>query len=279
MEEIEMKELAHADPATVRASIRRGDWERPTTGLCLGYLQANMAILPSDLALDFLAFCQRNPRPMPLIEMLAAGDPVPHAVAPGADVRTDLPRYRVYRHGEMAAEPVDIRELWRDDLVTFLLGCSFTAEAKLLEAGVRLRHMELRQSVPMFKTSIAAEPVGPFHGPMVVSMRPIRSDQLELACRVTADYPLAHGGPIHTGDPTEIGVADVMNPDWGDPIEVLDNEVAAFWACGVTPQAVIMAARPDFAITHAPGHMFITDVRDGEIWRREPVLAGSALDN
>ena len=276
MNEVGLQELAHADPATVRGRFRRGEWDRPTTGLCLGYLQANMAILPSDLAPDFLAFCQRNPRPMPLIEMLAAGDPVPHAVAPGADVRTDLPRYRVYRHGEMAAEPLDIRELWRDDLVTFLLGCSFTAEAKLLEAGVRLRHLELRQSVPMFKTSIATEPVGPFHGPMVVSMRPIRSDQVELACRVTADYPLAHGGPIHTGDPTEIGVADVMNPDWGDPIQVLDNEVAAFWACGVTPQAVIMAARPDFAITHSPGHMFITDVSDGAIQGRQPGWTGAA---
>jgi len=268
-----MKELTHADPATVRARIRRGEWDRPTTGLCLGYLQANMAILPRDLAADFRAFCERNPRPTPLIEMLNPGDPVPHGVAPGADVRTDLPRYRVYRHGEMAAEPTDITDLWREDLVTFLLGCSFTAEAKLLEAGVRLRHLELGQSVPMFKTSIATEPAGPFHGPTVVSMRPIRKDQLELARRVTAEYPLAHGPPIHAGDPAQIGIADLMSPDWGDAIEVQEDEIATFWACGVTPQAVIMATRPQFAITHAPGHMFITDLGDAEIKGRQPVQA------
>lgn len=267
-------EFAHADPASVRARIRRGEWDRPTTGLCLGYLQANMAILPGSLAADFRAFCERNPRPTPLLEMLEPGGAVPHAVAPGADVRTDLPRYRVYRHGEMTAEPTDITELWREDLVTFLLGCSFTAEARLLEAGVRLRHLELGQSVPMFRTSIATVPAGPFHGPMVVSMRPIRNDQQELARGVTAGYPLAHGAPIHAGDPAQIGIADLARPDWGDPIEVGGDEVAMFWACGVTPQAVIAEVRLELAITHAPGHMFITDVRDSEIRGRAPAPVG-----
>lgn len=271
-----MNDLAHAEPVAVRALMRAGKWDRPTTGLCLGYLQANMAILPQELASDFLAFCERNPKPTPLIEMLDPGDPVPHGVAPTADVRTDLPRYRVYRGGELADEVTDISGLWRDDLVTFLLGCSFTAEAKLLDAGIRLRHIELGQSIPMFKTSIATQPAGAFHGPTVVSMRPIRRDQLELARRVTADYPLAHGGPIHAGDPNEIGITDLMRPDWGEALAVQADEVATFWACGVTPQAVIMAARPAFAITHSPGHMFITDVRDSVIRGKMPSLAGAA---
>ena len=269
-----MTDLSRANPREARQLIRSGAWTKPTTGLCLGYLQANMAILPRELAGDFHRLCLTNPRPMPLIDVTQPGDPVPRRVAPEADLRTDVPRYRVYRHGLFDQEVADIQDLWRDDLVAFLLGCSFTAEAKLLEAGVRLRHMELGQNVPMFKTSIDCAPVGVFSGPMVVSMRPIARDQLELATRVTAEYPLAHGAPLHLGDPGEIGITDLRSPDWGDPIEPLPDEVPVFWACGVTPQAVIMSVQPEFAITHAPGHMFITDVPDTEIRGREPELAG-----
>lgn len=271
-----MTDLAHTHPREVRQLFRSGQWTQPTTGLCLGFLQANLAILPHDLADDFHQLCVANPRPMPVIDVTRPGDPVPRRVAPEADLRTDLPRYRVYREGRLDTEVTDISDLWRNDLVAFLLGCSFTAESKLLEAGVRLRHIELGQNVPMFRTSIECIPAGVFRGPMVVSMRPIARDQLDLASRVTRDYPLAHGAPLQVGDPGSIGIEDLRSPDWGDPIEPLPDEVPVFWACGVTPQAVVMAVRPDFAITHAPGHMFITDIPEAEIRGREPEAAGIA---
>jgi uncharacterized protein YcsI (UPF0317 family) len=179
----------------------------------------------------------------------------------------------VYRRGEVVAEPTDVRDLWRDDLVAFLLGCSFTAEAALLAAGVRLRHLELGRTVPMFTTSLECAPAGRFHGPVVVSMRPIASDQVELATRVTAEYPLAHGAPLHAGDPPAIGIADMSRPDFGEAIAPLPDETPVFWACGVTPQAVLMAVRPDFAITHAPGHMFVTDVTDAAIRGRRSLAS------
>ena len=268
-----MEDLTHGHPADARRAIREGRWDRPTTGLCLGYLQANLAILPRDLANEFQAVCEANPRPMPLLDVTDPGDPHPRRVAPGADLRTDVPRYRVYRDGEVAAEVTDIRDRWRDDLVAFLLGCSFTAEGRLLEAGVELRHLELGRSVPMWRTSVEVQPAGRFHGPVVVSMRPIKLSQLELVASVTGELPLAHGGPLQVGDPERIGVTDLAHPHWGDPILPLEDEVPVFWACGVTPQALIMAARPEFAITHAPGHMFITDVRDAAILGRQPTLA------
>ena len=268
-----MTDLSEVQPSVARRLIREGGWDRPTTGLCLGYLQANLAILPRALADEFQAVCEANPRPMPLLDVTDPGDPRPRRVAPEADLRTDLPRYRVYRNGEVAAEVTDIRDLWRDDLVAFLLGCSFTAEGRLLEAGVRLRHLELGQGAPMWRTSIEVQPAGRFHGPVVVSMRPIKASQLELATRVTGQLPLAHGEPVQVGDPERIGITDLAHPDWGDPILPLEDEVPVFWACGVTPQALIMAAKPEFAITHAPGYMFITDVRDDAIMGRGPTLA------
>lgn len=272
-----MPDLAHAKPAEVRRLIREGGWNRPTTGLCLGYLQANLALLPRELACEFQAVCETNPQPMPLLDVTDPGDPQPRRVARNADLRTDVPRYRVYRFGELAAEVTDIRDLWRDDLVAFLLGCSFTAEGRLVEAGVRLRHLELGQSVPMWQTSIQVEPAGRFRGPVVVSMRPIKKSQLELANRVTSELPMAHGGPIHEGDPERIGITDLAHPHWGDAILPLEDEVPVFWACGVTPQALIMVARPELAISHAPGHMFITDVHDAAIRGRQPALAPGLL--
>lgn len=267
-----VEDLARAHPYDVRRLFRSGELEGVTSGLCLGYLQANLAVLPVEAAGEFREFCGANQRIMPLIDVTEPGDPAPRLVAPMADLRTDLPRYRVYLQGQLAGEPRDVRDLWRDDLVAFLLGCSFTAESRLLEAGVRLRHRELGQNVPMFITSLQCAPVGRFRGPVVVSMRPIAHDSVEVARRVTADYPLAHGAPLHVGDPRAIGIQDVHLPDFGDPIEVLADEVPVFWACGVTPQAVIMGVRPDFAITHAPGHMFITDVKDSDIRGRQPLV-------
>jgi uncharacterized protein YcsI (UPF0317 family) len=258
-------DLTRALPRDARQLMREGRWDRTTTGVCLGYLQANMAILRRDDAEDFRAFCLANPRPMPLVDVTEPGDPTPRRVAPSADVRTDLPRYRVYRHGELVDEPTSIVDLWTDDMVAFLLGCSFSAENRLLDAGVRLRHMELGGNVPMFVTSIECRPAGRFHGPMVVSMRPIAGAQVDLATRVTGELPLAHGAPIQVGEPERIGVGDIEKPDFGDAIPLEPGEVPLFWACGVTPQAAIMAVKPELAITHAPGHMFVTDVPERDI--------------
>lgn len=263
-----MRDRLPSDPSDARAAIRSGEYQEPTSGICLGYVQANLVILPEAYAEDFRAFCAANPRPMPLLEMTQPGDPVPHRTAPSADLRTDVPRYRVYRRKGME-ETTDIRPLWRDDFVSFLLGCSFTTEEKLLDAGVRLRHVELGRNVAMFRTDVPCAPAGQFRGPLVVSMRPIRRDQVELARRVTADYPLAHGAPVHVGDPAAIGVADLGKPDWGDALELQEDEVPVFWACGVTPQAAIAVLQPEIAITHAPGHMFLTDLRDAEICGRD----------
>jgi uncharacterized protein YcsI (UPF0317 family) len=252
-------------PRDIRADIRSGKMTGVTAGLGQGFVQANLAVLPGDSAYDFLLFCQRNPRPCPLIEVTDVGSPAPAGVAPGADLRTDIPRYRIYEDGVLAAEVTDATPYWRDDLVAFLLGCSFTFEWAMLEAGVRLWHIEHGKNVAMWRTSIACRPAGAFHGPMVVSMRPIAADQVAKAVTASARFPATHGAPIHVGDPAAIGIQDVMKPDWGDPQEFRPGDVPMFWACGVTPQAVALASKPPFMITHSPGHMFITDVPNGTL--------------
>jgi uncharacterized protein YcsI (UPF0317 family) len=252
-------------PERARAAIRAGEWTATTTGLCGGYVQANLAILPAALAAEFTEFCRANPRPLPLLEATEPGVPDRLRTAPGADLRTDVPRYRVYRHGELDTEPTSIEALWRDDFVAFLLGCSFSAEEALQSAGVRLRHLESGTGVAMFRTSRRCEPAGRFHGPVVVSMRTIAEDQVERARAVTAKLPFAHGAPLHSGDPSVLGITDLAAPDWGDPMPLEPGEVPVFWACGVTPQAVLAEVRPEIAITHAPGHMFVTDLRVTEL--------------
>jgi uncharacterized protein YcsI (UPF0317 family) len=247
-------------PREIRKDIRAGTYTGITAGLGPGHVQANLAVLPRDLAYDFLLFCQRNPRPCPLIEVTDVGSPEPVGVAPGADLRTDLPRYRIYKDGALADEVTDVTAYWRDDLVAFLLGCSFTFEWALLEAGIRLWHVEHGRNVAMWRTGIACRPAGAFHGPMVVSMRPIAAADLARTVTASARFPGAHGAPIHIGDPAAIGIADLAKPDWGDPQEFRSGDVPVFWACGVTPQAVALASRPPFMITHSPGHMFITDL-------------------
>jgi len=252
-------------PARWRELIRRGEWARPTAGLAPGYAQANLAIVPRTQAYDFLVFCQRNPKPCPLLEVTDPGDPRPRYSAEMADLRTDLPRYRVYEHGILSGEVADLRALWREDLVAFLLGCSFTFEHAMMRAGIAVRHIEQGVNVPMYITTIPCRPAGPFEGPMVVSMRPVALHLVSRAVQVTSRYPLAHGGPLHIGDPQAIGIRDLQKPDFGDPVEVRAGEVPVFWACGVTPQAVALHARLDLLITHAPGHMFITDLLDEEL--------------
>ncbi len=249
----------------VRAACRAGTLTGPTPGLAPGFVQANLVLLPRDWAFDFLLFCHRNPRPCPLLDVTDPGDPEPKLAAPGADLRTDLPGYRVWEHGELVAEPADVTGHWRDDLVGFLLGCSFTFESALLAAGVPVRHIEEGRNVPMFRTTTACRPAGRFHGPLVVSMRPMTPAAADTAARVCARFPRAHGGPVHVGDPATLGIADVSRPDYGDAVTINPGEVPVFWACGVTPQAALAAAKPPFAVTHKPGHMFVTDLTEADM--------------
>lgn len=254
--------LKQTDPATVRSAIREGRYQGHTAGLCAGRLQANLVILPESFALDFMRFCQRNPRACPLVGVSDTGSPG-IATLGAFDLRHDLPAYNVYRDGQLADSVTDIAALWREDLVAFALGCSFTFEAALQDAGIALWHIENDTTVPMFRTSIRARTAGPFQGPLVVSMRAIPADRVEDACAISARFPHAHGAPVHIGDPAPIGIADLTRPDWGDAAPVPKGHVPVFWACGVTPQAAIAAARPSLCITHKPGHMLITDLPEG----------------
>jgi uncharacterized protein YcsI (UPF0317 family) len=249
---------------SVRRAIRRNVYAGPTAGLAPGFVQANLAILPKNLAQDFLQFCQRNPKPCPLIGVSAPGDWRIPGLGEDLDIRTDLPRYRIWREGELADEPADLMQFWRDDLVTFAIGCSFSFEQALIENGIELRHMTCDCNVPMYRTSIATEPAGPFHGPLVVSMRPMTPADAIRAVQVTTRFPSVHGAPIHLGKPDMIGIKDIAKPDYGDAVPIKDDEIPVFWACGVTPQSVIAAARPDFCITHYPGAMLVTDRRNVE---------------
>ncbi|MCI0441494.1 MAG: putative hydro-lyase [Chloroflexi bacterium] len=252
-------------PKELRELIRKGQLVKPTAGLAPNHVQANLAVLPRDAAFDFLLFCQRNPRPCPLLEVVEAGSVEPRQFAPGADLRTDIPKYRVYERGKLTAEVEDVAEFWRDDLVSFLLGCSFSFETALMRAGIEMRHISCGTNVPMFITNIKTTPAGMFSGPMVVSMRPIPRDKVVRAVQVTSRFPAVHGAPVHIGDPQAIGVRDVARPDLGDPVEIKEGEVPVFWACGVTPQAVAMNSKPPLMITHSPGHMFITDWMDEDL--------------
>jgi uncharacterized protein YcsI (UPF0317 family) len=242
-----------------------GEYSKPTSGLCPGYAQANLVVLPKDLALDFMIFVQRNPKPCPVLDITEAGNPDPKKAAPGADIRTDIPLYRVYKKGELIDEPTDILSYWREDLVAFLLGCSFTFEKGLQKAGIPVRHIEEGCNVPMYITNIECMKGGIFQGPMVVSMRPIPGRLIPEAVRCTSRYPAVHGTPVHVGAPEEIGIKDIDKPDFGDRVTIKKGEIPVFWACGVTPQAVAMKVKPELMITHSPGHMFITDIREEEL--------------
>ena len=264
LEEVLSTQTLAGTPREVREQIRSGQWRGVTSGVAPGYVQANLAILPQELAFDFLLFCQRNPKPCPLLEVVEAGHISPDLTAPGADIRTDLPGYRVYRNGEFTEEVESLEAWWRDDLVSFLLGCSFSFEAALTDAGVPLRHQEMGCNVPMYITNIPTTPAGVFSGPMVVSMRPIPQPQIVRAVQVTSRFPATHGAPVHIGDPAAIGIKDLGRPDFGDPVEIRAGEEPLFWACGVTPQSVAMNCKPSLMLTHAPGRMFITDQRDAD---------------
>jgi uncharacterized protein YcsI (UPF0317 family) len=248
-------------PQEARARFRDG-LRTPTSGWCAGWTQANLIAVPRDWAYDVLLFAQRNPKPCPVLDVTGPGESSSR-LFPG-DLRTDLPGYRVYEYGDLVAEVDAVTDVWREDLVAFLIGCSFTFEAALLEAGVPVRHIEAGSNVPMYRTDRPCDPAGAMTGPLVVSMRPVPAEQVATAVRVTARYPAVHGAPVHVGDPAALGIADLGSPDFGDPVDVRPGEVPVFWACGVTPQAAVMASKPPFAIGHAPGMMAITDARDSD---------------
>ncbi|TCO65471.1 putative hydro-lyase [Actinocrispum wychmicini] len=247
-------------PDEARKLFRAGT-VTPTSGWAAGYAQANLIAVPRDWAYDLLLFAQRNPQPCPVLDITDAGI-TSTPLAPDADLRTDLPSYRVWEYGEMVCELKDATRLWRSDLVAFLIGCSFTFEHALIRAGVPLRHVEQGRNVSMYITDRECRTAGRMRGPLVVSMRPVPADQVETARRISALMPDVHGAPVHVGDPGGLGIKDLATPDFGDAVDAAPGDVPVYWACGVTPQAALMASCPPFAITHSPGHMFVTDVPD-----------------
>ena len=249
----------------IRLSARSGEFDQPTAGLAYGFVQANVVILPADQAMDFLLFCQRNPKPCPILGVSSPGERNIPGLGLNLDIATDVPRYLVWHNGEMTAETTDISAHWRDDLVSFALGCSFSFEEALLEQGLELRHISQGCNVSMYRTNVPTVAAGPFHGQLVVTMRPFKPADAIRAIQVTSRFPSVHGAPVHIGDPAQIGIADLSKPDYGDPVQIKDGEIPVYWACGVTPQSVLMASRPAFCITHAPGHMLVTDRRNAEL--------------
>ncbi|MEM9062426.1 MAG: putative hydro-lyase [Pseudomonadota bacterium] len=247
----------------IRREIRASRYRGQTAGFAPGNLQANLAILGDGFADEFHEFCRINAQPCPLVGVSGRGDPRMPMLG-DIDIRTDIPSYNIYRHGTLEGSVPDISELWTDDMVAFALGCSFTFERALADAGIRMKHIEQNRTVPMYKTNIALKSVGPFSGGMVVSMRPIPRDQVDLAISVTSQYPHAHGAPVHVGEGDAIGVGDIGAPDWGETAEFGEGDVAVFWACGVTPQNVLTEARPPICITHTPGRMLVTDITEDE---------------
>lgn len=258
--EIDPRRLAQGSGRDVRLAARRSGFSGHTVGAAPAYVQGNVVIVPRDSAFDFLLYCQRNPKPCPLLAVGNPGDPALPPLGADLDIRTDVPRYRVWRDGELDGELTDITALWRDDFVSFVLGCSFSFEQALLAAGVPLRHVERGDNVAMFRTAIATNAAGAFRGPLVVTMRPLAPADAIRAVQITSRFPNVHGAPVHIGDPQAIGIDDLSAPDYGDPVDIRAGEIPVFWACGVTPQAALMAARLPLVITHAPGCMLVTDL-------------------
>lgn len=270
--------LASADPAAdpavlsasssalaVRLAARQGRLAGHTSGLAAEHVQGNLAILPAALAADFLRYCQLNPQACPLLAVSEPGRPDLPTLGADLDIRSDVPRYRVWRGGELVDEPTDLGPWWRDDLVSFVIGCSFSFEHALLAAGIPLRHVDQGRNVAMYRSNLPTQAAGVFHGPTVVSMRPMKAADAIRAVQITAAMPQVHGAPLHLGDPALIGIRDLATPDYGDAVELKADELPVFWACGVTPQAAIASARPDFCITHAPGCMLVTDLLNREL--------------
>ena len=262
MNDLDMSSLS---PAQLRALCRSGRFARQTSGVCPGYAQTNLCILPKKYAYDFLLFAQRNPAAIPLLEVTEAGERLLRRIAPGADVASDYPKYRVFRQGELEGELTDVSGIWQGDFVSFHIGCSFSFESALIEAGVPVRNIEENRNVPMYVTNILCDGAGVFSGNMVVSMRPIPYALVPRAVSVTASMPRVHGAPVHVGDPARIGIKDIDHPDYGEAVTIYPGEEPVFWPCGVTPQQAVLNAKPDICITHAPGYMLVTDLRNAAL--------------
>ena len=248
------------DPKLVRTAIRDGLITGKTSGLGSSCVQGNLAILPANMAMDFMRYCQRNPKPCPLIGVSETGDPMLPTLGNDIDIRTDIPSYNIYYNGELSEQVAEIKQFWRDDFVTFIIGCSFTFEQALVNDGIPLKHWDEELTVSMYKTNIDTTPAGPFRGNTVVSMRPMTPKNAIRSIEITSRFPHTHGAPIHFGNPAQIGIDDIMKPDWGEPQEFTSEEIPVFWACGVTPQNAIRIAKPEICITHTPGSMLITDL-------------------
>ena len=255
--------MIEMDAATIRERIRSGDHQGTTSGISGDKVQANVVILPRKYAFDFLLFAMRNKKAVPIIEVLEDGR-YESVYAKGSDVRTDVPKYNIYRYGELIETVDEVESYWQDDFVTFLIGCSFTFEQAIMDGGIDIKHIKEGKNVAMYKTDIPAEPAGLFHGQGVVSMRPFKKEDIDDVIAITERFPDMHGGPVHVGEPGEIGIANMKDPDYGEAIDIADDEVPVFWACGVTPQNVALNAKPEIMITHLPGHMFITDINNEE---------------
>jgi uncharacterized protein YcsI (UPF0317 family) len=253
------------DPRELRRAIRAGRFRKHTAGVARGYVQGNVCILPLEYAEDFRLFCERNPKPCPLLALSQPGDPRLPELGEDLDIRTDVPRYRLFRDGTLTEEVTDLRDVWRADLVTFVLGCSFSFEEALMEAGLRLRYVDEGRNVPMYRTSLDCAPAGRFRGKLVVSMRPFRPAEAIRSIEITSRFPRVHGAPVHIGRPDLIGIADLAQPWAGDPTEVRADELPVFWACGITPQSVVLDVKPSLCITHSPGHMLVTDLKNASL--------------
>ena len=259
-----MKDYSKTSPQEIWKLIRSGEIDYPTAGMCAGYAQANLVILPKQYADDFKEFAKKNPKPCPILEVVE-GTPDIHDMGEGSSIVTDIPRYFIYRDGVRTDEVTDVSDYWKEDSVAFLIGCSFSFEEALMAAGIEVRHIAMGCNVPMYKTNIPTKKAGPFEGPMVVSMRPMTLEHAEIARKITEAMPNVHGAPVEIGDPSRIGIKDIMHPEYGDPVEIREGEIPVFWPCGVTPQAAIENAKLPIVITHAPGHMFITSVLNSEL--------------
>ncbi|MEM7294044.1 MAG: putative hydro-lyase [Pseudomonadota bacterium] len=253
-------ELVGLDGPSVRKFIRSNAYFGHTAGLAAGRLQANLAIMSEEYALEFMIFCQRNPKPCPVSGVSDKGNPMMFTMGKDIDIRTDVPAYNVYRSGLLDETVLDLKDVWQDDFVAFALGCSFTFEHAIMSAGIKLWHVENNKTVPMFRSNIKCVPAGRFSGSTVVSMRSIPKSRVDIAVEISRKYPLAHGAPIHIGNPAEIGIHDIGKPEWGNPAPVNEGEVPVFWACGVTPQVAIERAKVPIVVTHKPGCMLISDI-------------------
>lgn len=265
---IEISNYSDLTPREARKLIREEVITFPTAGMCNGYAQANLVILPHKHAEDFKLFAKYNPKPCPILEITEPGCFKTKITAENANIISDIPKYFIYKNGSKVDECNNAEKYWRDDFVCFLIGCSFSFEEALMKEGIDVRHITMGCNVPMYKTNIQCKPAGIFNGPYVVSMRPMKDEDVQKAYNITGKFPHVHGSPIHYGSPEKIGIKDINKPDYGDAVEIKDGEIPVFWACGVTPQAAIEIAKSEIVITHAPGHMFITDILNEELEQR-----------